>query len=217
MSDSGICEIIAVRHGETVANKQGVLQGQLDTPLNETGILQARAVSERLKKRKFDLAFTSDLNRAVTTANIIAEHHPELQVIPTPALREWNLGELQGRPYNELTLKYSEILNAFKDEKDIPLIPGGESKDEFQKRISTFMDDLAENNPGKKILLVSHGGAMQRMLVHTLGKTSPNNIIPLSANAGLSVFQYRDHRWRMICWNDTAHLENICIHETLTF
>ena len=57
--------------GETASNKAGVLQGQLDTPLNETGIQQAKLAGDSLKTTKFDIAYTSDLKRVVQTASEI--------------------------------------------------------------------------------------------------------------------------------------------------
>lgn len=212
-----ICEIIAVRHGETVANKEGILQGQYDTPLNETGIMQAHAIADRLKNHSFDAIYTSDLQRAVDTAEIIAGFHDKLEVMPTAALREWNLGELQGKPYSELLVKYPDIMNAFKQSGNVPPIPCGENIEDFQNRISNFLNETASANCGKKILLVSHGGAMQRMLIHTMGRPEVQNIMPLCGNASLSVFKFRQGKWQLITWNDTAHLENILMHETLTF
>ncbi|MBO4631707.1 MAG: histidine phosphatase family protein, partial [Lentisphaeria bacterium] len=68
-------EFIVVRHGETEANLQGILQGQSDTELNPLGIRQAELVAERLKKEHFDLIFSSDLSRTMNTARLIAEPH----------------------------------------------------------------------------------------------------------------------------------------------
>lgn len=211
------CEIIAVRHGETIANKTGVLQGQKDTPLNDVGLMQADAVAARLKKRHFDIAYSSDLSRAVITARKIAEFHPELQIIPTTALREWNLGELQGREYKDLIIEYPKIMQAFKKGCDVPFVPGGESINDFHLRIANFMNEIAEANKGKKVLLVSHGGAMQRMLVHTMGQLAENNIRPLCDNASISVFKYTNGQWMLVTWNDTAHLEDIGTHNTLAY
>ena len=211
------CEIIAVRHGETVANKTGVLQGQLDTALNEVGLQQADAIAARLKKRHFDIAYSSDLCRAMVTAQKIVGLHPELELIPSPNLREWNLGELQGREYKDLIVEYPDIMQAFKKGCDVPFVPGGESISDFHYRITSFMNEIAEANLGKKILLVSHGGAMQRMLVHTMGQLSANNIRPLCDNASMSVFKYKAGQWMLVTWNDTAHLEDIGTHNTLAF
>ena len=91
--ENDICEIVVVRHGETVANKQGVLQGHLDTPLNETGVIQAQAIAERLKNRSFDAIYSSDLQRAANTARAIVAHHSQVDIVYTEELREWNLGD----------------------------------------------------------------------------------------------------------------------------
>lgn len=112
--NENICEIVIVRHGETLANSMGVLQGQQDTALNDFGKRQAQAVAERLAKDHFDAVLSSDLGRAMDTAKAIVQYHEGLQVIPTKELREWNLGELQGQPYTELTRKYPDIMAAFK-------------------------------------------------------------------------------------------------------
>ena len=217
MNKSDICEIIAVRHGETVANKSGVLQGQYNTPLNENGILQARAIAERLKKRSFDMVFTSDLDRAHDTAKIIAEFHPQIKVTPTASLREWDLGVLQGRPYSELIVEYPDIMNAFKKPGKVPPIPGGEDIGCFQQRISSFMDETARANCGKTLLFVSHGGAMQRMLVHAMGEAAPQNIYPLCDNASLSIFRFRGGQWQLITWNDTSHLDHLELNAIITY
>ena len=215
--ENDICEIVVVRHGETVANTQGVLQGHLDTPLNETGVIQAQAIAERLKNRSFDAIYSSDLQRAANTARAIVAHHSQVDIVYTEELREWNLGDLQGKSYSELNVLYPEIMKAFRKPGGAPPIPGGENIEDFQQRIGSFLDKVAADNPGKKILLVSHGGAMQRMLVHTFGKSEAKNIQPLCANASMSVFRCIKGQWQLVTWNDTAHLENIKLHDTLIY
>ena len=90
-----ITEFIYVRHGETEANRNAVLQGGgVDMPLNETGIRQAQAAAEYLSKEHFDVAFASELIRAAETAQIIAQGNESgfpLELVPQ--LREWNCGE----------------------------------------------------------------------------------------------------------------------------
>ena len=215
--DDNVCELVVVRHGQTVANRTGVLQGQLDTPLDDCGIMQAQAIAERLKDTRFDAAYSSDLMRTMFTAQTIAAHHRNLQIMPAPALREWHLGVLQGMSYDDLRIQYPEILDGFKRDAVIPEIPGGESQSEFQQRISDFMDLTAEKHPGKRILLVSHGGAIQRMFSHVTGALNPENIRPLCGNTALSIFQKRPAGWQLITWNDTCHLAGTGQHATLTF
>ncbi len=217
MLNPDVCEFVVVRHGQTEANISGVLQGQLDTPLDATGIAQAEAIAERLKNDSFDMVFSSDLGRTMNTAEIILKYHPELTIHPVTQLREWNLGDLQSKPYSLLKIQYPEIMAAFKTSPDDLVVPNGESLAEFQKRVSDFMNELANEYPGKRLLLVSHGGATQRMFRHVVGPVATGNITPLCANSSLSVFRHSPSGWQLITWNDTAHLAMIKTHDTLTF
>ena len=210
MVPENICELVVVRHGQTESNRTGTLQGQLDTALDKLGILQAQAVAGRLKKRQFDKVYSSDLGRAVDTAKTILQYHPELELNTTPALREWDLGDLQGRLLKDLAEKEPEIMNAFRTEMPDLQIPGGESLKEFQHRVSTFIDSLAKENCGRRLLLVSHGGAIQRMLRHTTGKINAPNVRPFCSNASIAVFRCKNaENWQLVTWNDTAHLEEL--------
>ncbi|MBE6404054.1 MAG: histidine phosphatase family protein [Lentisphaerae bacterium] len=205
-----ICEIVAVRHGETASNHDGIIQGQLNIPLNELGLLQAQAAATRLSKWQFDAVFASDLDRAMITAETILSFHPGLTVTPTAALREWDLGFMQGRRIADLNEKHPEIMAAFRRDLDDLNIPEGESLAEFQNRVSGFITGLAQQYQGKRILLVTHGGAMQRMLKHATGAISGNNVRPFCANASLAVFRCKDAiNWQLVTWNDTAHLEGL--------
>lgn len=205
-----ICEIVVVRHGQTESNRTGTLQGQLDTPLDELGILQAQAVANRLKKWQFDAVYSSDLGRAMNTARTIVQYHPGLEISPTCALREWNLGVLQGQKLEDLRREHPEIMRAFREEMADQAIPGGESLREFQKRVSELLDMLSQQYNGKRVLLVSHGGAMQRILRHCTGGIEEPNIKPFCGNTGISIFRCKDQEiWQLVTWNDQAHLEDL--------
>ena len=217
MLDSETCELFVVRHGETEANKTGLLQGHLDTPLDEAGRMQASAVAERLKDEMFDGVISSDLGRATETARIILKYHPELHLMTDPDLRERNLGILQGHRYEELMQMYPEIMASFKvDGNDIP-VPGGESLSECNERLAAFMERTADGNPGKRILIVTHGGALQCMFRHAVGVTAPGNIRPFSGNAAISVFRRKKKAWQLITWNDCNHLRLVPQKDTLVY
>jgi len=215
--NSETCEIVIVRHGQTVANNTGVLQGQSNSPLDETGQAQARAAAKRLAGEKFDAVFASDLGRTMETAEIILQAHPGMKAIPMTELREWNLGVLQGRTYADLTKEYPEVMAAFKTANDTTCVPGGESLLEFQQRVAGFLDRIAAEYPGKRLLFITHGGTTQRIFRHVVGQIAPGNIQPLCANASLSVIQHLPIGWRLVTWNDTAHLSDLKLHETLTY
>ncbi|KAL0067077.1 hypothetical protein AAF712_005864 [Marasmius tenuissimus] len=90
-----------IRHGETHENRVGIIQGHMDTQLNEQGISQAAVVAATMEKAPLTDAWSSDLQRAVKTAEIIIEKHPGLRLVSTKKLRERGLGHLEGKHHTE--------------------------------------------------------------------------------------------------------------------
>ncbi|KAK9896655.1 phosphoglycerate mutase-like protein, partial [Cystobasidium minutum MCA 4210] len=89
-----------IRHGETADNARHIIQGHIDTPLNETGIKQSQATKDLLRDVKIDVCFTSDLQRAKKTAEIILEdYHPDTPLIVDKRIKEKYLGLMEGQKY----------------------------------------------------------------------------------------------------------------------
>ncbi len=213
-----ICtDFTLIRHGETLENLAGILQGQGVGRLSENGLRQARCAALRLADEHFDRIYSSDLPRAMETAAVIGE---ELGVapIPCPGLREWHLGELEGRSCEENVQQYPEIMRSFQyePEEDIP-VPGGESRAEFYSRVAAALEELLRGNPGRRLLLVSHGGTMRAIFRHVAGPIRPGAMIPVTDNASFSRFQNRDGVWQLRSWNDTSHLKGVSVRECVTF
>ncbi|KAI0030830.1 phosphoglycerate mutase-like protein [Vararia minispora EC-137] len=89
--------VYIVRHGETEENRRAIIQGQRDTELNDAGRTQAHQVGSALEKIPFKKAWSSDLCRAAATAEEILKHHPDLELVKQPALRERYMGEWEGK------------------------------------------------------------------------------------------------------------------------
>lgn len=211
-----ITEFVAVRHGETNENLHSILQGQSDTLLNELGISQAKCVAERLKHEHFDFICSSDLKRAMRTAELIAKPH-HLPVFLLPALREWNLGVLQGGNWEDLREKFPAVMQAFREELDDLKVPDGESRSDFYQRVADCLDELSERFSGKRILLVSHGGVLKAMFRHVVGKVAESSRLPLTSNASVSRFRYIDGSWQLVSWNDVYHLRSLGENESIVF
>jgi len=216
MGKSMTAEFIVVRHGETEENLQGIIQGQRDTKLNDLGLRQAHCVAERLKSVKLDSIFSSDLSRAMITAETIARYH-HLPVVGLRALREWDLGDLQGRPLSELRDNDSRLMSAFKCDIGDLQIPGGESRSVFYQRVADCLDELALRFPGKRILLVSHGGTIRSMFHHIAGPVPASSRLPLTSNTGVSSFRYDNGCWQLTSWNDVSHLRSLGENESVIF
>ena len=210
-------DFTVIRHGQTAENLKGILQGHLNTPLDSVGRLQAFNAAERLADEKFDFIFCSDLLRVKETAAIIGE---KLHLSPVfqPELREWHLGELEGQECSSLWERYPEVMNAFKfdDGQDVQ-VPGGETKYQFFSRISGYLDFLAENCSGKRILIITHGGVMRAIFRHIAGSPRKGCMIPPTDNASYSRFFRRGEYWQLSCWNDVSHLKNTPHRESVTF
>uniref|UniRef100_A0A646QJ07 Fructose-2,6-bisphosphatase TIGAR n=1 Tax=Hemiscolopendra marginata TaxID=943146 RepID=A0A646QJ07_9MYRI len=93
-----------IRHGETGANKENIIQGQMDVPLSEAGLKQAHLLGHRLQNQKYTHIFASDLSRAKQTAQTILEksHYSVGPIVQDPRLRERKFGEVEGKTFNEL-------------------------------------------------------------------------------------------------------------------
>lgn len=216
MEHDMITEFIAVRHGETDENLRGILQGQSDTRLNDRGVRQAQCAAERLKPDHFDFIFSSDLSRAMDTARKIAGYH-QAPVRGLQALREWDLGRLQGGSWTDLADCFPEVMAAFKNEQSEVHVPGGESRSVFYQRVADCLDEMPERFSGKKILLVTHGGVLKAIFHHIVGPVSGSARLPLTSNASVSAFRYIDGLWQLVCWNDVSHLRSLGENESVVF
>ena len=202
-----------VRHGESEANVAGVLQGQTHGALTATGRDAARRLGRALASlsvaERPTAIFTSDLRRAVETAEIIAE---ALGATPQllSAAREWNVGELDGLPAAALheAIKRSELPAA----EFAPL--GGESLNELHARAVRTLADLAREAAEdsrfadrERTLLVSHGDFI-RMAIAAAASMSVEAATSLSLrNTSLTELVLSNGSWRVERIGDASHLE----------
>lgn len=201
-----VTDFILVRHGETDYNELSVLQGWIDTALNEIGREQAELTAEILREEEFDEVWHSDLQRARCTAAAILKYHPDVPVYPCMKLREWKLGILQNYSHAELEKEYPEYEEMLRNEEIELSIPGGESRGEFQRRINEAFQELADRSPGKRLLIVSHGGVLVR-LFHFLGEKVPEDrkkFFPGNASVSRVRYDHAAKKWSLIVWNQTC-------------
>lgn len=176
--------ILLARHGETDWNLQRRVQGHSDTPLNETGRAQARALAKTLADATFDAIYSSDLARAEETARIVAESKG-LEVTAVPDLRERNFGTWEG-------LTDKEILERFPDAK-LGSWGDAETKDEMTRRVLGALEQIATAHPDGRVLVVTHGGPVRALLVDC-GIDGSGPI----GNCSLYELRFRDGRFRSV-------------------
>lgn len=202
-------KLCLIRHGETAWNAERRLQGHTDTPLNPKGVLQARQMAQALKDINlgFDVLYTSDLKRAVDTANAVVElFGVEAQV--DSALRERNFGALQGLSITEAPLLRPDIWQAHIARDLDHDLEGGESIQQFSLRIRNALDGIQKRHAGKTILVVSHGGTLDMMYRIASNQSLSAQRIVSVPNASLNWISHEESSgWVVDQWADTRHLK----------
>lgn len=155
--------IYLVRHGQTKWSLLERAQGHRRVPLNKTGRKQAKSVAKRFKNKRIDVIYSSPLLRTKQTAQIIAQGRP---VIFEKDLRECYHAKLEGLTYRQIRKKFPSLVDPKKRIDWRP--PGkGETIRELQKRSVNIFKKLLQNNRGKQIMIVTHGG-VARSMIHWL-------------------------------------------------
>ena len=197
-------QMIIVRHGQTEWNLKLVRQGHLDSPLTDKGIAQAKALAQRLAQEKFSALYSSDLGRALQTAQLIAKATGH-SIITDKRLRERHLGIFQGLSGDEIRERFPEEYRCHRTMGPTYIIPGGESVEQQVARNIAYLNKIAEKHIGEAVVVVTHGGVLSGLFRHTFS-------IPFEAprrfeftNAGLNVFVYEKRNWFLQTWGDVSH------------
>lgn len=202
--------LLCIRHGQSVANTEGRLQGQLDSPLTDLGREQAHALARRLVREGWSLSaiHTSDLRRAADTAQILGEAL-RAPVFPDERLREHDVGILTGLTLAQIEQQHPEIMVALRHAPVLPAIPGEESNHAFQQRVVSVLDQIrASHTQEETVAVVSHGRTLGMILAHLLG-LDPDGRMPFRfGNASLSVVEVYPHRNLLASLNDLCHLDD---------
>lgn len=161
--------LILVRHGETNWNIEQRYQGHSDTELNQTGINQAKKLARELKSEKIDAIYSSDLNRAVQTASIIADGR-KIPVHKVRGLRECSFGIWEGKTFKEMEEKYPEEVERIKGDPVKQIRAGGESRDQLCIRVEEAIQKIIDKHQNQTILIVAHGGALAVAMEYITGE-----------------------------------------------
>lgn len=188
-----------VRHGETDHNRNRLMQGYREIPLNDLGIRQATQLARRIAGEGIERIVTSDLRRAVMTA-CIAASHIGAPMEYAPGLRERNPGLLTG-------CSYDDEPRFFTDEHFVP--PEGEGTAEFRERVRLAFEELAASSrhDGERVLVVTHGLVCHAFVHLFFGLDQAEGVG--SRNASLTVAEFDGEGWRLIDRSCAAHLDEV--------
>ncbi len=172
--------LVLLRHGQSTWNLENKFTGWIDVPLSNNGMIEAQNAAQKLSHYKFDIAFTSALQRAQHTLNIVLEttRQQHIPIISDKALNERMDGDLQGMNKDEVRQKFGEEqFKLWRRSYDVPP-PNGESLKDTINRVIPFFEKqiLPLIKQNKNIIIVAHGNSLRALIMH-LEKMTPEQII----------------------------------------
>ncbi|MBS1770229.1 MAG: histidine phosphatase family protein [Acidobacteria bacterium] len=204
-----ITKLFLVRHGQSAGNAEGRFGGHSPTPLSELGLRQADSAAKALQKEGITAIFSSDLLRAVQTAEPLSRLI-DVPVVPTTAFRERNVGVLEGLTFDESKAAYPDDFYALVNRNLNHVITDGESYRELLHRSTEELWRILNTHIGGRVAIFSHTGVICYLTLHLMGaihrgtKTTPWLI---TSNCGINRFEIRSRRnIRILALNDTRHL-----------
>ena len=173
-----------IRHAQTVWNREKRIQGQLDSPLTDRGVQDARNWGKRLHRFSWDRIVCSDLGRARQTASCIAEAL-DLSIACDIRLREQDWGQWEGERIADLRRSDPDLLASMEKSGWAFRPPQGESREAVWKRGCLALKDAAIGSAGKNILVVTHEGVIKCLVYRMLGRAFVPGEPPLLKKANL--------------------------------
>lgn len=207
----GGCEILLVRHGESVPYREGVphplVDGQGDPPLDPVGEEQARKTADRLIStgERIDAVYVTTMQRTSQTAAPLASRLG-LEPIVEPRLREVHLGEWEGGEFRRRAADEDPIARRMWEEGRWDVIPGAETSEQFAARVRAGIEAIAAAHIDEVVVAVVHGGVIGQVVALAAGAS----LMAFSGpdNASISHLVVVGDRWIVRCFNDTSHLSS---------
>jgi probable phosphoglycerate mutase len=200
-------EILLIRHGETLWNREGRMQGQHDSPLTPLGLAQARQLARRLQNLEFAALYASDLGRAHQTARCIADATGH-EIVADPGLRERHFGIFEGLTHTEIKVRHPELHELFARRLPDFAMPGGESAAQFMARCVGALEAIAARHADQRIVVVSHGLVLDAAYRKAVGLPleTPRGFALM--NCSVNTFECDGNVWRAVAVCDVSHLSD---------
>jgi probable phosphoglycerate mutase len=207
-----ITKLFLIRHGQSAGNAEGRFGGHSATPLSDLGKEQAELVATALVKENINAIYSSDLLRAVQTAEPLARQLG-LEIRTNSAFRERNVGVLEGLTFDESKQAHPNDYYALVNRNIQHVITNGESYRHLLDRITGELRNILQQHRGERIAIFTHTGALCFMTLHLLGAIHRNTKQTpwiITSNCGINRFEIRGRRnIRVLALNDTRHLSQI--------
>ncbi len=189
-------KLIFVRHGYSEYNQLKKFTGHLDIPLATLGKEQAEVTTKYVQSAyKIDAVYSSDLSRAVQTAQPVATALG-LPIVTDERLRELHLGVWTDMYIAEVKEKYPAEWEVYQNGGRCL---GGESEQELQIRAVQAVREIAQKNEGKMVLITTHGGTLRAILRYCYQSAGEDeNLAPIATNNSVTEIHYTNGEFRIV-------------------
>ena len=203
-------ELYLIRHAQAEGNLYRMMQGHWDGDVTQRGIRQIEALGDRFRDERLDALFSSDLHRAVMTAEGIRRYHANLSIQTDNRLREIDLGPWTACFFGDLMHDRAAELMRFVNDSENWRIEGAETFTEVGARAVRCLEEIAAAHEGQKIAVVSHGVTIRCILWKMLGiQLQDTADLPACQNTAVTRLFYENGSFRVSEINDAAHLQQI--------
>jgi broad specificity phosphatase PhoE len=199
-------ELILIRHGETIWNKEGRVQGVSDIGLSEVGLRQAQSLSLSLKNHPIHSIYASPLIRAQTTAQIINQHH-HAPIYFASELMEMDQGDFEGLTFQELMACEKEFVQRWIKDPATVAMPNGESFSELQHRAWSVIANIIDK--AENAMVVSHNFTIAAVLCKIKNISLSQFREVCVGTASKTVVSFRNGSASIDVMNDRTHLMNL--------
>lgn len=206
-------KVILIRHGESMGNASGVLQGHIDYDLSPLGYRQAEATAKALQNVKIDCIYSSDLLRAYNTALPHSEMRG-IDIVTSKELREIKLGLWEGKTPFQIRKEYGDMYDTeWIGNFGLFRFPGGESTSEAGQRFSNECRRIALENKEKTILIISHAAVLRAFLatVYQIPKEQISTRLPFPSNASYTDLYFDGKNFLAGEFSVDSHLSTVGI------
>ena len=190
-------QIIFLRHGQAKNNTERILAGRTEgVPLTDIGEQQAQHTAELLEHMNVSAIYSSPIQRAKHTAEIVGKHN-SIDVNIDDRLIELDMGKFTGVPYDEIFSSHGNVFMKFYNGELEIAHNGVETFSEVKKRVLGIVDHVVEKHPDENVVLVTHMDPIKAML-STIVDLSPTNLFELIIeNASLNLFREKERKFSL--------------------
>jgi probable phosphoglycerate mutase len=196
-----------IRHAETAYNREGRVQGHIESSLSRLGSQQAKRIGERLGYIDFVAAYSSPSKRAVQTSRLAFGR--DIEVETREGLREIRLGKWEGQKASVLRRRYPRDVYLWFHEPSAVRIPGAETIGQFRRRVVREVNRIRKEHPAGETAIVTHGGVICAYLTAVLGMKLDDLWRFKIRNASVTRVLFPHDRARIDLLGDIHHLDGV--------